>query len=389
MEPILTKTHWIEILMLSWIMGFNSSATSLDFDKDCSAESQFIVGAVGDFLMHGSLQKKAAEQKSFTPLWQKFLTYTNGVDAMYGNLETPSAMGLDKQWKETAEPSTMYDDSVYSSYPMFNAHGQLLADIKNSGFDIVSTANNHSLDRGPRGIDRTIDQLENVTLSFSGTKRRNDGQKAWAKIVENKNWRVAFISCTFFTNVGEDKYHQVLLCDKDYKVIAQEIHDLKNSTDAVVVTPHWGNEYELEPTSIQKKYAQNFLDEGALLVLGAHPHVLQPFEKYKTKDGRDGFIAYSLANFIASQPSTPRKTSIMLFTTLLKEKTGKVKVGLVEYLPTFMKNHTGNFMDIEVLPILPDKKFGQDGLKLIHSLLPIENTLYYGQVPGMKKHCGT
>src|SRR5204863_9732776 len=115
-------------------------------------------------------------------------------------------------------------------------------------------------------------------------------------------------------------------CFKQTKELLATVRALAPDVDAVIVTPHWGKEYDPVPQEKQRTLAQQLVDAGATAVLGAHPHVLQPWEKRVAADGREAFVLYSLGNFAHHQRSLPRRSSIIAYLGLRKDASGKVRV---------------------------------------------------------------
>lgn len=317
------------------VTGLSATATNaVTFNRACEPGDEIVIGAVGDVLLHGALQATAYRSSSgFKTLWPSVTPYMKAADIMYANLESPTAPGVNKKGKNTSDPGPRYDDNVYSEFPKFNTHPSVLKDLKESGVDIVSTANNHSMDRGPLGVDRTIQQLENARLAYFGTRKSK--KHPYHTITNSSGWTIGWIACTYSTNGLADPKNQTLKCFDGR--VSSLIRSLKKTTDAVIVTPHWGTEYSLQPTGQQRSFARKWLNDGAVAVLGAHPHVPQPFEKITTNDGREGFVAYSLGNFIAAQSALPRKTSLLLYVGLTK-RDGKAWVNGVRYLPLYMQH---------------------------------------------------
>lgn len=340
----------MKYLFLFLVIISNSAHADLQLNAACEKGASLTIGAVGDFLMHEPFQRKAEFHGSFIPLWQKWLPYTESVDIMYGNLETPIAPGLNRQGRETTDSGGVrFDNTIYTSYELFNVHPQLLSDIKKSGFDIVSTANNHSLDRGERGVEKTIDELRKIGLTYVGTRKKNEKFEDEAyRIIERNGITTAWIACTAVYNIA-DPNNLMLGCEKNASYIYELIGYLKQKVDAVIVTPHWGEEMAAA-NEYQKRFARNVLEAGALAVIGAHPHVLQHIEKITTRDGRETVVAYSLGNFLGFHPSILQKTTMMLFMNLVKNASG-TKIRDVQYMPAFIRNRTGNLKDVEVLPI--------------------------------------
>jgi poly-gamma-glutamate capsule biosynthesis protein CapA/YwtB (metallophosphatase superfamily) len=230
----------------------------------------------------------------------------------------------------------------------------LLAALKGSGIDVVSTANNHSLDRLALGADRTLDALDEAGLKHTGTRRKGS-QEPWHAITEKEGFRIAWIACTFDTTWDlPDRLHQVLNCYRDTAVIEKLIADLLTqapTVDAVIVTPHWGIENATEPTPRDRALAHRFLEAGALAVIGSHPHVLQPWEKYVTqKDHRETFILNSLGNFVSGQTGLHQRTTILLNLGLVRQQ-GRVVISGVTYVPLSMQRPDDGAEDWSVIPV--------------------------------------
>lgn len=312
----------------------------LEFANKCRAGTKITIAAVGDVLLHGPLQKQAyAADDGHHSLWKNVEPLLERADLTYGNLEGPCADGHTTSGT-APDPGKVFDQKVYSSYPQFNYHPSLIGALKNSGFDVVSTANNHALDRRGRGADRTIDNLRSEGLPFSGTRKSNENDAQWYTLTEAKGVRIAWIACTFSTNGIPDPNNQVLSCYEDKSTLLSNIKALKErrDVDAVIVTPHWGVEYMHTPEQQEKRLAKEMLDAGALAVFGGHPHVVQPWEKVVTQDGREGFIIYSLGNFVSGQNGMAKRSSLILYLGLTKGTDGKVTINGVRHMPLTMQS---------------------------------------------------
>ncbi len=236
-------------------------------------------------------------------------------------------------------PGHVFDNYVYSSYPMFNYHPTLAFDLKATGIDVVSTANNHSLDRRALGIERTIDALEDAGLPFTGT-RRHEGERAWHTLTKANGINIAWLACTYATNGIRDTKNQVLYCYEDQPELESTLKALvaDPSIDAVTVTPHWGREYEHTPRTREVDLGHRLIELGATAVIGSHPHVLQPWERHVTEDGREGFIIYSLGNFVSNQRQMPRSATLVLYLGLTKGADGVVHVNGARFVPVYIAN---------------------------------------------------
>jgi poly-gamma-glutamate synthesis protein (capsule biosynthesis protein) len=328
--------------------GLTLPGGPLIFDAACAEGETLSIAAVGDVLLHGRLQKQAfAADNGFVSLWAGTADLMAAADVTYANLEGPTAMGVDKRGRAVDDPGKVFDDRVYSSYPMFNYHPQLLTDLMASGVDVVSTANNHSLDRWSLGADRTLDALKEAGLPYTGT-RYSDGTGDWFTITETKGFRLAWLACTYGTNGIPDRKDQVLLCHDHRDAVLAEIKTLaaRDDVDAVIVTPHWGSEYKANPNQKEVDLAHDMIDAGALAVIGSHPHVLQPWERYVTEDGREGFAIYSLGNFVSGQRHLPRRSTLLLYLGLTRTADG-VKINGARYVPLHMtRDNAGMHLDV-------------------------------------------
>jgi len=340
------KTKSILSLFLS-LQVFTSAALSaevLKYKQGCSAGDDIRIVGVGDLLMHDRLQIQASQHKlGFKSLWSALLPIFNEADLAYANLEGTTAESVVRGGKVQQDPGFAFDKEVYSGYPAFNYHKSLITDIKESGFDVVSTANNHSFDRESIGVDKTIAELLKVGMPYTGTKTKAFGpNETWHTITEVKNRRIAWLACTYETNGRRDKLKQVLTCFEQKALLLKTISDLSNdpSIDAVIVTPHWGGEYQLQHNSQQTKLGREILEAGAVAVIGTHPHVVQPWEKYTAKSGREGFIAYSTGNFVAGQSPIEKRTSLMVSISLTARPGEKLEIRGVEYVPLLIHRGT-------------------------------------------------
>ncbi len=303
------------------------------------------VAAVGDIMAHRAVQRDAATN-GYDAHYTAVAPFLRRADLAIGNLETPLAENILPGGRETTSPPRgLFDDRVYAGYPAFNAHPSLARALKNAGFDVLQTANNHALDRGPAGVDRTRAALQAQGLAATGTRSRGDLSAPWASITRAGGKRIAVLACTYSVNGLPDPNRQALRCFSQQAEVLATIRALSQSrsVDAVLFTPHWGTEYAPRPTAQQRRLGRAALEAGAAAVIGAHPHVLQPIEAHVTQDGRPGFIAYSMGNFISSQWSIPRRNAAILFFDLASSG-GRLVARAPRYLPTrIMPYRTGGW----------------------------------------------
>ncbi|MCA9525576.1 MAG: CapA family protein [Myxococcales bacterium] len=353
--------------------GFEPPTGPLVFAAACEPGDTLTIAAVGDVLLHGPLQQQAyASPDGFGSLWAGVADLLAAADVTYANLEGPTAAGVTSAGREARDPGPTFDGVVYSSYPQFNYHPRLVADLQAAGVDVVSTANNHSLDRRALGADRTLEALEAGGLPYTGT-RRSDGTGVWHTYTEARGFRLAWLACTYGTNGIPDPRDQVLLCFEDRAEVLALVAELaaEPGVDAVIVTPHWGQEYQANPAQAQVDLAHDLLEAGATAVIGSHPHVLQPWERYVTASGREGFVIYSLGNFVSGQSHLPRRSTLLLYLGLTRTAAG-VRVNGARYVPLHMtRDGAGRHLDaIDRVGGLADSRALTVGMFKGYNLLP-------------------
>lgn len=312
------------------------------------APDTLTIAAVGDVLLHSPLQKQAYETpEGFQKLWRPVTPLLRAADLSYANLEGPAAGAIDARGRPVKDPGLHYDGKAYSGYPTFNYHPKIAAELKRAGFSVVSTANNHAMDRASPGVDRTIGALREAGLAFTGTRtaadaRADEGDFSWHVVTKARGWRVAWIACTFSTNGIRDPHRQVLRCFEDADLVESEIRALRRDprVDAVIVTPHWGEvEYRQTVEHGQRTLARRFAEAGATALIGNHPHVTKPSEKIVTKDGREVYVVYSIGNFVSAQGTLAERTSALIYLRLSRKPGTKAKVSSVSYVPLYMQKH--------------------------------------------------
>jgi poly-gamma-glutamate synthesis protein (capsule biosynthesis protein) len=271
------------------------------------------IAAVGDVLLHSPLQRAAyAATDGGRALWSEVEPLFRAADLAYANLEGPLAPGMTNSRNKIADPGPIFDDRVYTSYPLFNYHPRIARDLKLSGVDIVSTANNHALDRGSVGVDLTLAELARVGLPATGTIATG-AKRNFTRLTQSPLGQVAWIACTYSTNGMPDPNDQTLMCYEDTDEMLDQVRMVSRRSDvaAVIVTPHWGDEYAHVPALRQKTLTQQFIRAGATAVIGTHPHVLQPWDTI----GK-GVVFYSTGNFVSGQVGLPRRTGAIAWLEL-------------------------------------------------------------------------
>lgn len=315
---------------------FVSSTPSAYAALDCSP-STVRVSAVGDVLIHQAPFRVAvASSDGFYKLWSKIAGAFAAADISYANLEGPAALGITASGQNRGDIGFTYDGSVYSGTNfVFNYHPRVIPDLQRAGINVISMANNHTMDRRSVGLDRTIDALRHYKLKYTGVKASNDSERKFWSITSAKGMNIAWISCAEHLNGMGDPKNQVLKCAGN-EILSQIRHLRQSSSvDAIIVTPHWGAEYVHKPSAGQRALAKAYIEAGASAIIGNHPHVLQSFEMMKSSDNRKVPVAYSLGNFVSGQGSVAKNTSAVLYLDFQKTEGSTWTVTKVSALPTF------------------------------------------------------
>lgn len=241
--------------------------------------------AVGDILMHQDVKAAAAQDSTgFPALWADLVPLFQGADLAFGNLETPVAPA-------TGRPGAPFQ---------FNAPETLPAALRASGFTVLSTANNHAFDQGPDGVRETLARMRAERLVAVGSGEDRPRAEA-LQILERQGLRVAFLGFTDLFNLDLNRRAtEPWVRPLELEPALQAVREARSKADLVVVSVHWGNEYQHMPTKRQRDLAHALVAAGGDVVLGHHPHVLQPAELLEA-GGRRALVAYSLGNFISNQ----------------------------------------------------------------------------------------
>ena len=320
-------------------------AAPLAFDEACLPGDRVTIAAVGDVLLHGPLQDQARTRdgsdgnEDYESLWAPVVPLLKKADVTYANFEG------------AADGSR-----AYTSYPQFNYNPLVIPALQRAGVDVVSTANNHSLDAGGNGVRATRAAMSRYAMPFTGT---GDGGEVatteWHATTEARGaggttFKLAWLACSFASNTEAgatngipDPKKQVLNCGRDRAFVLDTIGKLSKTHDAVIITPHWGVEYEVTASRTQRELAQSFVDAGAKIVFGNHPHVPQPYERMVSRnDAHEAFVVHSIGNFVSNQvqgisSSTATWKTAVMYVGLTKQTGGKVVVNGARYVPLTMK----------------------------------------------------
>ncbi|MFO7526054.1 MAG: CapA family protein [Ignavibacteriaceae bacterium] len=303
------------------------------------------VSFVGDLMCHSTqfnYAKVENDSFDFRPVYREIKNVLAYADFTIGNLETVTAGR----------------SASYSGYPFFNSPDDFIVALKDAGFDLLITSNNHSLDKGEKGVLRTIEQIKLNNLQYTGTFN-SESDRDSIRVVDLNGIKIAILSYTYGTNgIPKPKGKDYIVNLIDYSLIESDIKKARTNTELVLVYFHFGEEYQRLPNQYQKDVVNNTIIFGADIIIGSHPHVIQPVDYYKTSESKleNGFIAYSLGNFISNQRWRYSDAGVILNIELTKNfTTDSIFISDVNYIPTWV--FRGNTNAGKEYIILPSQKY--------------------------------
>lgn len=310
------------------------------------------ISAVGDIILHDeqiwSAYNEENKSYDFMNNFKYIKNFIEKSDIAYGTIEGTYAG----------------EEIGYSGYPNYNGPDSMINALKDTGFDIINVATDHSLDKGVEGASKTGEKIDKEITSI--------GNKKYI-IKKVKGIEIGFTSYTYESKEGELNGHKIPeginlntfsynKLDKGLEEMKALVEEMKNQgAEFIVFGMHWGVEYNIEPSKYQVKIAEALNEYGVDLILGSNPHVVQPIEEIEGEDGHKTLVAYSLGNFISNQrleTMGDRRTAdgVILNLTLDKSRKG-VKIEKWDYTPTWVY------------------KIPRENKKSDYYILPVEETL--------------
>ena len=335
-------------------------------------DTHFTMSVIGDIMCHNSQYKDAYISSTgtydFSYVFEDIKEYVSSADISIGNLETTFA-GKDRG---------------YSNYPRFNTPEQLAYNLKDFGIVVLSTSNNHSMDTNYNCVVSTLNYLDDAGISHVGTNTSWYDQNE-ILIKEVNGIKIAFLAFTYGTNgipVPTEKAFAVNLINDD--LILKQISLAKEQNpDLICASMHWGTEYQTKQNAEQERLANLLFTNGVDVILGSHPHVLQPMEKkaITLEDGttKDCFVIYSLGNFMSGQTKANTRNSVILNMSFTKDgETEITTIDSVSYVPIYMykrsSDGTQRYKVIDIEKAIQNYENGSDTSigKSVYSTLQTE-----------------
>lgn len=306
--------------------------------KDTGKKVSFV--AVGDNIIHDKVMNTADlaagsvgdGQYDFKPIYQNVKSDIQNADISFVNQETIIGGGQ-------------------SGYPSFNSPDAVFDALKDTGFDAVNGASNHAMDTGVASIQHMIQLFKNSNMKLLGLYE-NPQDANTIPIIERNGIKIAFLSYTYGLNNSTDSSHVSLF---DQTKITNQVNQAKSQADFVVVSAHWGDEYQDNINAMQENYAKLMTNLGVDLVVGTHPHTIQPAHWYTNTEGHKTLVLYSLGNFVSGQKEEKSMYEGMFGCDFVM-KDGKKSIENTKWIPlinyyqahTKTANNIDNFSDVRV-----------------------------------------
>ncbi|MDS0526267.1 CapA family protein [Clostridium sp. SHJSY1] len=344
-----------------------AEAVNTTLENKPDINSTIKITSVGNILFHGKqlVGAKTKDGYDFKPSFNYMKDVVSGADIAIGTLETTFGGG------------------EYSGYPTFNSPDEVLPSLKDMGINVINYANNHILDEGSDGFLRTLSVTKNNNIDMVGVKNNTNDKGYLVKEVDGQ--KIGIISYTYETEKenGQRTINSIPIpnkvnglintfnydeLDTFYSNIASNIDDMKKSgVNFIITNLHWGDEYSTKENNTQKNMAQKLSEMGVDIILGSHPHVIEPYGVITNSKGKKTFVVYSQGNFISNQcadegvthdeniDSDTEDGTVIKFT--LDVKDGEVKLKEYNVIPTWVYREPKG-----------------DGV-LVHKVIPVNDAL--------------
>jgi poly-gamma-glutamate synthesis protein (capsule biosynthesis protein) len=269
------------------VVTYNEKTVKLKCRVIVESEKTVKLAAVGDALIHENILNSGKQKDgsyNYDAIFEHMKDYLSGFDVKIINQET----------------IFVYDSKKFGGYPSFGTPKEVGDAMRAAGFNVITCATNHAYDRKETGIQNTLDYWRKYkdSVLVTGIYGSQEDYDTLA-IREYNGIKIAFLNYTTLLNSGAKKEPYYIRMYKEAAAL-KEIQAAKKKADFVIVLPHWGVEYEHEPSEKQEKMAKKLAEAGADAIIGCHPHVVQPVKVIKTSDGRRVPCYYSLGNFVSN-----------------------------------------------------------------------------------------
>jgi len=333
----------IVVICLAFLMLYLTDDDCCYFDNETIEEPVPVIDSIrlifaGDMMGHtpqnrGAWRDGGDSCYNFIPNFQWVKNYTSSADIAIANLEVTFA----------GEP--------YTGYPEFSSPVAIAVALQDAGFDILATANNHILDYGAKGLVRTLDVLDSLGITHTGSF--NDSIQRETNhplIIEKNGFKLAFLNYTYGTNNTVIKSSVIVNYIDTLQMAADLAKSRELKADYIITFLHWGEEYQIKENQTQRQIAEFLALNGCNLIVGAHPHAVQPIKKIAGNTADSVLVAYSLGNFVSNQRWRYSDGGI-LFEVSLTKTDSIVRLNSYRYVPFWVYRYPEK--GIQVYRLIP------------------------------------
>ncbi len=311
----------------------NQNNQDINKNNDVNTKYELSMIMAGDALIHNGVYLDAYEGNdfyNFKPMFEDIKPVVSSYDLAFYNQETViggKKIGL-------------------STYPRFNSPEEIGDALVDAGFNMISLSNNHTLDRGEEAITNSINYWKDKDVVTSGSYLSFE-ERNKISVHKKNNIRYAMLAYTTTTNglrapIGKE----YLVNTYNDEIVKEDIERIKDYTDVIIVSMHWGVEYTHTPTQEQKRIAEYLSSLGVTIVIGHHPHVIQPIEFIN-----DTLVVYSLGNFISAQVGTPKLIGMLVSLNIVKSiDNNEISVKIEDVKGDLIYTYYDNFKNFKVIP---------------------------------------
>lgn len=359
------------------VSSSDASSSSSDDNTVKKIASATVVNT-GDILIHNPVLYGAETSDGgydFSPLFEPVSSYFKAADLAVANLEV--SLGGEQSGE-------------YNGYPAFNTPDQLIDDLKDAGVSFLLTANNHCYDTGLFGLKRTVQVLKEKGMAYTGTRENTNESTYTVKDVNGINIGMACYTYSGTPSTGRISINGATIkteandlintfcydhLDEFYTEVEQMIADMKtNGADCTVFYLHWGNEYKLQPNEYQKTIAQKLCNMGVDVIVGGHPHVIEPIELLYSEGGDHTTVClYSMGNAVSNQrreeltglcETGHTEDGMLFYYTFDKYSDGTTVLASVDIIPVWVQKTGARYNASYAMYPLETADFGAESLGL-------------------------
>lgn len=342
------------------VEGNNFSSSDLPVSSEEREPISVTLGCTGDLIIHTPmLQAYAASNYDFNDMFRYVNPYFSKYDYMVANLETTLAG----------------TNHSYTGYPIFNTPDTIVDTVLNNGIDMLITANNHSYDTGKIGFDRTVQVLTEKHIDHTGTRAVPDKPYLVKDVNGIKFGMINYTYETARSKSGRKTLNGIPLREESevlinsfnyndleafYTELAANMESMKSDgAEVIILYIHWGDEYKLKPNNYQKTIAKRVADLGVDVIIGGHPHVIEPIEIINSEvTGKQTVCVYSMGNTVSNQriqfmsmKTGHTEDGLIFETTFIKNPDDSIVLDHIGVVPIWVNMHTDTSKHYHILPL--------------------------------------